>query len=90
MTYVGGAGDGAGGAGVGGAGVGGAGVGGAFEHCGVPLGFQLQLARVQCVLSEHSEHDAPGAHDGLQLWPLLPSASGPRPSWHLVVEVGYQ
>jgi hypothetical protein len=61
-----------------------------FEHCGVALGFQLQLARVQCVLSEHSKHDAPEAHDGLQLWPLLPSASGPLPFWHLVVEVGYQ
>ena len=70
--------------------VGGAGVGGAGVHCGVPLGFQLQLAPVQCVLSEHSKHDAPEAHDGLQLWPLLPSASGPPPFWHLVVEVGYQ
>ena len=63
---------------------------GTFEHCGVPLGFQLQLARVQWVLSEHSEHDAPEAHDGLQLWPRWPSASGPSPSWHLVAEVGYQ
>jgi hypothetical protein len=94
---VGGVGDGVGG-GVGGAGVGGTGVGagvgtfgvGTFEHSGVALGFQKQLARVQCVLSEHSKHNAPEAHDGLQLWPLLPSASGPSPFWHLVVEVGYQ
>ena len=92
-----GVGDGVGG-GVGGAGVGGTGVGagvgtfevGTFEHSGVALGFQKQLASAQCVLSEHSEHDAPGAHDGLQLWPLWPSASGPLPFWHLVVEVGYQ
>jgi hypothetical protein len=67
-----------------------AGVGaGTFEHCGVPLGFQLQPAREQCVISEHSEHCAP-EHDGLQLWPRWPSASGPSPFWHLVVEVGYQ
>ena len=78
------------GGGVGGTGVG---VGGPLDslvQCiGVLPGFQLQLARVQCALSVHSEHCAP-VHDGWQLWPLLPSASGPSPFWHLVVEVGYQ